>query len=30
MLGFEGPGLVLERCYFDRTQFATQLETVGR
>ncbi|MGX9793014.1 nuclear transport factor 2 family protein [Mycobacterium sp. MMS18-G62] len=30
MFGFEGPGLVLERCYFDRTLFATQLETVGR
>lgn len=30
MFGFEGAGLVLERCYFDRTLFATQLETVGR
>jgi hypothetical protein len=30
VFGFEGAGLVLERCYFDRTLFATQLETVDR
>lgn len=30
MFGFEGAGLVLERCYFDRALFAAQLETVDR
>ena len=30
MFGFEGAGLVLERCYFDRALFAAQLETVER
>ncbi|MDX1884152.1 nuclear transport factor 2 family protein [Mycolicibacterium sp. 120270] len=30
VFGFEGTGLVLERCYFDRGLFATQLEALAR
>ncbi len=29
LFGFDGAGLVLERCYFDRTLFAAQLELVN-
>ena len=28
LFGFEGEGLVLERCYFDRMLFAAQLEPI--
>jgi hypothetical protein len=30
MFGFDGTGLILERCYFDRMLFAAQLETMSR
>jgi SnoaL-like protein len=30
LFGFDGPGLVLERCYFDRMLFAAQLDLVRR
>ncbi len=30
LFGFDGPGLVLERCYFDRMLFAAQLDSITR
>lgn len=30
LFGFDGPGLVLERCYFDRMLFAAQLDSTKR
>lgn len=30
LFGFKGPGLVLERCYFDRMLFAVQLDSTKR
>lgn len=29
VFGFDGPRLIVERCYFDRTLFAAQLELVN-
>ena len=30
VFGFDGDGLILERCYFDRMLFAAELEKVNR
>ena len=30
LFGFDGSGLVLERCYFDRSLFAARLEAINR